>query len=40
MNFIIPFYDPADTRYSLVGSLQTVSSVSRKIYCHYEIHSV
>ena len=40
MNFIIPFDDPAGTRYSLVGSPQTISSASGKVYCHYEIHSV
>jgi len=39
MNFIIPFYDPIETRYSLVGSFQTISSLIGKIYCHYEIHS-
>lgn len=40
MNFIILFYDLLDMRYSLVGFFQTISSVSKKLYGHYDIHSI
>lgn len=39
MNFIIPVYDPIDTRYGLVDSIQIIFSINMKVYCHYEIHS-
>lgn len=39
MNFIIPVYDPIDTKYGLVDSFQTISIVNLKVYYHYEIHS-
>lgn len=40
MNCIIPFDDPIDTRYILVGSCQTISSVHLNVYCHDAIHFI